>query len=141
VDFEQREGRVDRYKGLSVRQSLAVRFADKHDFTDEDDLWGQVFAAARRETERKGDKSGLSPFWRLSGKTEVPVESIVPLLTFSRDESALARIREILNIYRLAIGQPRQEELLDHFNGNAADAKKLFLNLCPFARGRRRKGQ
>lgn len=136
VDFEQREGRVDRYKGLSVRQSLAARFAGKRDFTPEDDIWEQLFAIARREAEKAGERSGLVPFWRVAGKAAFPVESIVPVLAFSRDGAALRRIRELLRVFRLALGQPRQEDLLDGLLRHGLEdsrVRELSLDLCPFS--------
>lgn len=135
VDFEQREGRVDRYKGLSVRQSLAASLAVKTNDVSGVDFWNQAFDAALEKFSAEASESGrLVPFWRLPGKVAFPVESIVPVLAFSRDEARLRRLRELLRDWRLAIGQPRQENLLDTLRTThpGFDPHDLFLNLSPW---------
>jgi hypothetical protein len=42
------------------------------------------------------------------------IERVIPLYPFSIDRSRLNRILKTLAIYRLAFGQPRQAELVDH---------------------------
>ena len=54
---------------------------------------------------------------------------------FSRDEIAYERLIKILSLYRLTLGQARQEELLEYiFNNcdNPEDMKDLFINLSPY---------
>ena len=136
IDFEQREGRVDRFKGLSIRQSLAKNFAKKRDFGRDSDPWKEIFDAARSEAGTAGEKSGLIPFWRTLETDAVPVESIVPVLSFSQDEVTLRRILDLLRICRMAIGQPRQEDLLERVlqeNIEFSQIRKFFLDLCPFS--------
>ena len=44
-------------------------------------------------------------------------------------------VTEILSLYRLTLGQARQEELLEYiFNNceNTEDMKELFINLSPY---------
>ncbi len=38
------------------------------------------------------------------------------MLPFSREETQLAQLRRTSGVYRLAIGQPRQEELLGYLS-------------------------
>ncbi len=44
------------------------------------------------------------------------IERWVPMLPLSCEETQLARLRRMLGAYRLAIGQPRQEELLEYLS-------------------------
>lgn len=133
VDFEQREGRVDRYRGLVVRQNVADQFKDKHDFSK--DIWTELFEAAEKAAD---DPSGLIPNWRNGPDAPWKIERIVPLYSCSVDESEYERITKLLARYRMAIGQPRQEDLLDCFRDD--DPKTLdrfFLDLCPFRRNQK----
>ena len=63
------------------------------------------------------------------------IERIVPMYPYSRDEIAYERLIKILSLYRLTLGQARQEELLEYIFDNCEntdDMKKLFINLSPY---------
>ena len=83
--------------------------------------------------------SELSPFWCFSGDQPVKIERIVPLYPFSRDEAAYERLLKLLSLYRLTLGQARQEEILNSILENNAVTdqitKDLFISLCPFHKG------
>lgn len=133
VDLEQREGRVDRYRGLVVRQNVADQFKDKRDFSKNKDIWTQLFEAAEKKAEAD-DPSGLIPNWRNGPDAPWKIERIVPLYSCSVDESEYERITQLLARYRMAIGQPQQEDLLKHFlNVDLETIRSFFLNLCPFS--------
>ena len=56
---------------------------------------------------------------------------------YSKDGEAYARLIKILSLYRLTLGQARQEELLEYIFKNVQnlnDMKKYFINLSPFYR-------
>jgi len=65
------------------------------------------------------------------------VERRVPLLPLSREISQLRRLKQMLAIYRLAFGQPRQEDLLEYLarndleNSDAPKALKYRISLTP----------
>lgn len=131
VDLEQREGRVDRYRGLVVRQNVAEQFKDKRDFRE--DLWKELFEAAEKVAD---DPSGLIPNWRNGPNARWKVERIVPLYSCSLDESRYATLVDLLARFRVALGQPRQEELLNRIKRAGIDWETLrlfFLDLCPFS--------
>jgi hypothetical protein len=110
VDLEQREGRVQRYKGLAVRANLAGAYgvaALARSGCRYDDPWWALFALAKAE---HPDGSDLVPFWLCDGA--VKVERRIPLLPYSLEESRLVRLKRSLTLYRLAFGQPRQDDLL-----------------------------
>lgn len=83
-----------------------------------------------------GGSSDLIPFWGLRESEDmVKIERIVPMYPFSRDGLAYERLIKILSLYRLTLGQARQEELLEYLFKNCDDADKLkepFINLSPF---------
>ncbi len=143
VDLEQREGRVNRYKCLAVRQTVAARYG-KRTPGGRGDVWEEIFAAAAR-AEKGEESSDLIPCWGLRpGEDLVRVERVVPMYPLSRDRPDYARLIQILSLYRLTLGQPRQEDLLESllrdFQGDEESLKELFMNLAPFYR-RKREGK
>lgn len=107
VDLEQREGRVHRFKSHAVRLNVAFGFADTLRGYEAGDPWAAMFAAARAATSVSTD---LVPYWLCEGP--IKVERRVPILPFSREATRLEWLKRSLTVYRLAFGQPRQEELL-----------------------------
>ena len=88
--------------------------------------------------EKKAGSSDLIPYWGLR-KTDdmVKIERIVPMYPYSRDGLAYERLIKILSLYRLTLGQARQEELLEYLFKNCEnpdELKELFINLSPFYR-------
>jgi hypothetical protein len=113
VDLEQREGRVHRFKGHAIRLNLAHRQIDvvRGQGAIPDDPWKTMFDAARAETDIDTD---LIPYWIYEGP--VKVERRVPMLPFSREVRRLEWLKRSLTVYRLAFGQPRQEDLLEYLH-------------------------
>lgn len=111
VDLEQREGRVHRFKGHAVRLNVAEAHADavRQGRKPPTDPWAAMFAAARRATKSRDE---LIPYWIFEGSTKV--ERRVPLIPLSREEKRLQWLKRSLTVYRLAFGQPRQDDLLAH---------------------------
>ena len=118
VDLEQREGRVHRFKGHAVRLNLAERQAAVVRARGKvpDDPWRLMFEQARSEATVDTD---LIPYWIYEGS--VRVERRVPMLPFSREVTRLAWLKRSLTVYRLAFGQPRQDDLLDYLQTVAGD--------------------
>ena len=67
----------------------------------------------------------------------------MPLYPLSRDRQRYQRLIQVLSLYRLTMGQPRQEELLTVLDQELTeqDGKKLFMDLSPYDREREQKGQ
>lgn len=127
VDLEQREGRINRYKCLAIRQSLAQKYGNA-DFTS--DVWDEVFQFA---LDAKGkDEPELVPFWCLPDGS-VKIERIIPMYPYSKDQAIYKRLLKILALYRVTMGQTRQEELLEYLfnNRSSEELKELFINLSP----------
>ncbi len=108
VDFEQREGRVDRYKGHAIRKNVAAAHRSAALENGVTDPWGAAFEAATVE----GDHAvgGLSPFWIYPG--DARIQRRIMTLPLSRDQDRWDQLQESLALYRLAFGQPRQEDML-----------------------------
>lgn len=134
-DMEQREGRIDRYKSLFVRRNVAK-------FHPETYTWNEMFDLARTEAKDKGFYE-LVPYWSIPqdmlksiAETDREyIESIVPLYPLSMDYDRYRHMKSVLRLYRLTMGQPRQEELLEFFKDMPAeDIDKLLFNLSPIKR-------
>ncbi len=134
IDLEQREGRINRFECLAIRQNVAKRYGN---ISFKNDVWKEMFEVASKE-ETGGKGSELIPFWGLTPREDmIKIERIVPMYPFSRDGTAYKRLIKILSLYRLTLGQARQEELLEYLFQNCDDdkveiMKKLFINLSPY---------
>ena len=124
VDLEQREGRVHRYKGHAIRLNVAFRHgaAVRGIGAAPVDPWAAMFHDARTLAPRDND---LVPFWIYDGP--VKVERRVPLLPYSREVTRLEWLKKSLAVYRLAFGQPRQDDLLAYLThlSDQVTAKEL----------------
>ena len=94
-----------------------------------------MFLEAQR-VENNGEGSDLIPFWGLTEQADmIKIERIVPMYPFSRDELAYERLIKILSLYRLTLGQARQEELIEYLFKSCEDmddVRELFINLSPY---------
>jgi hypothetical protein len=127
VDLEQREGRVHRYKGHAVRRNIAATvgpaaLADGLPATV--DPWDELFGRAATQAQDTDDE--MVPYW-VFHQGPAKIERHVPVLPFSRDAVSLPRLRKSLAAYRLAFGQPRQEELIEFLGADRTDAELLLL--------------
>lgn len=132
IDLEQREGRINRFECLAIRQNVAKRYGN---ITFKSNVWNELFQEAKlRESSDKS--SDLIPYWGLKEtKDMIRIERIVPMYPFSRDQEAYKRLIKILSLYRLTLGQARQEELLEYLiqnDKNKDDLEELFMNLSPY---------
>lgn len=139
-NMEQREGRINRYKCLSVRRNVAKLYQDIF-------KWNDMFSAASDEL--RGSNSEMVPFWYLPLNDEhfkdietERIERIVPMYPMSEDEARYRRLIKVLFLYRLTMGQPRQEELIQMLDGKVSQQQidKLIFDLCPFSRNRKNRG-
>lgn len=131
IDLEQREGRINRFKCLAIRQNIALKYGNNVIFKN--DVWNDLFERAKDDY--KTGYSELIPFWCLPEDQEIKIERIVPVYPISKDIGTYERLIKILSLYRLTLGQARQEELLEYLFKNCDDRdklKELFINLSPF---------
>lgn len=132
VDLEQREGRVHRYKNHAVRLNLAADFKSAlRTGGPIDDPWRAMFQTAHRAAKRPGD---MEPFWLLDGET--CIERYALSLPFSREKALLDWLKRSVALYRLAFGQPRQDDLMSFLEGldekhEDIDLSQLQISLRP----------
>lgn len=109
VDFEQREGRVNRFGGHAVRKNvasahgraaLAAVQAGEHP-------WQNAFDAAVDHPEL----GEFSPWWIYPGAARV--ERMIVHFPLSREDAQYERLRDSLTLYRMMLGQPRQEDMME----------------------------
>ena len=103
VDLEQRDGRITRYGGLAVRRALAAAITE---IPADRSPWHVVAARLRGREEGLG----LSPWW--STRTSAITRSVL-FPRWSDQADHLSALRRELALYRLAMGQPDQEHLID----------------------------
>lgn len=138
-DLEQREGRINRFKCLAIRRNLSR-------MDDQSRTWNDLFENAQERVNVNPDLnySGIVPNWCLppelieDDKDKIEwIERIVPQYPLSSDASRYQRLIKVLSLYRLTLGQPRQEELLQlleqkHLEQDQID--ELLFNLSPIMR-------
>ncbi|MDD5706035.1 MAG: helicase-related protein, partial [Kiritimatiellae bacterium] len=135
VDLEQREGRVHRYKGHAVRWNVATHVAAHRlpkGLAALDDVWSALFDAAKAAI---GDPEGLVPYW-LVPEGHYQIQRHVPLYPLSREHARFDDLKQKLALYRLAFGQPRQEDLLAYLQsrsvaGPDTQFKPVYVDLSP----------
>lgn len=112
VDFEQREGRVHRYMGHAVRKNVAAAHGTEARAAGQRNPWETMFkqaelaTAAQRETARE-----FAPYWIYGGEHRIERRLLDHPL--SRDVPRTQRMLSGLAQYRLALGQARQDDLLE----------------------------
>ena len=115
VALEQREGRIQRFAGHSNRREIARRLGNE--IWAELPVRGSPWQCLRKlAEERLSDGSGLSPWWVCPG---ADVRRVVFEVPSSEQQYWLSLMKEQRALYRLALGQPNQEDLL-HFLSTAA---------------------
>ena len=142
IDIEQREGRVNRFKGFVIRKKLAELISDEEieKYHDEGSIWSALFACAKELNAE--DVSGIKPYWYLDNKNSeeksTMIERFVPIHKYSKDQNKYEQLKATLGLYRLTFGQPRQEELIEAFKESLLTneeietlRKTLLINLSP----------
>ena len=136
VDLEQREGRVQRYKGHAVRRNVALDVGVsgiRSDIAPQSDPWKSLFRIAR--SRRPANSTDLIPYWIYEMEGGARVERRVLILPFSREERRFPSVKQSLAVYRLVFGQPRQEDLVAHLAWRAASGQDHFgdfnISLAP----------
>jgi hypothetical protein len=126
VDMEQREGRVHRYKGHAVRRNVASAWGLgtlRDRIGGRSDPWDVLFDAAAEG--RPAGTNQLVPYWIYPTQGGVTVERRVPTFPLSRESQKVIGLQRSLAVYRLAFGQPRQEDLVAFLASRAESATGL----------------
>lgn len=127
VDFEQREGRVNRFGGHAVRRNLALAHRADVMMSNTVDPWAAAYDAARSVHPELGD---FCPYWVFPGPYAVE-RHLLPF-PLSKDGPRAQSLKRDLVHYRLALGQPRQEDLLAALAARDPDVSAITpLDLRP----------
>jgi hypothetical protein len=91
LDFEQREGRVNRFGGHAVRRNIAARHRTSVMTSQEADPWKAAYDAARDQSAHLGE---FAPYWIYPGPFKVERQLInYPL---SRDTAKVVALKDYL---------------------------------------------
>ncbi|QGM99979.1 helicase-related protein [Methylocystis parvus] len=139
VDLEQREGRIQRFGGLSVRRAIAQNQQVRQQAMTErrlgESLWARIAAIAN---DTMGDASGLAPWWVCKDGKVTRYVFDVPT---SEQKHWLQWMKEQRLLYRLALGQPNQEDLIEILSCkvevNPETIRQAVANLSPWFRNNR----
>ena len=125
LDLEQREGRVQRYAGLAVRRRLSSLLHDEV-FKGAPELSGSPWHQLQNKAEKLVDASGLRPWWVFEN---AEICRHVFERPFGRDMKRFAQLREQRMIYRLALGQPNQEDFIEVLSRGGEAAQQALAPL------------
>lgn len=160
VDFEQRDGRIHRYRNHAVRRNLARDWGGAAMVNAPGRAgWPWMFEQATAAVMAQGtDAGGIRPAWVYrEGDSTAPrptpdwmlagmgaparIERHVPVIPHSRDEARLHRMIKAVGTYRMVFAQPRQEDLLAHLQRRVGDealagvAERVVIDLRPPGEG------
>lgn len=130
IDFEQRKGRINRYRGKIIRQRVADKY--KEGLNDDERPWEKLFELAKKDKVESKFPCDIIPNWHFDFNDDC-IERMVPMYQFSQDIQKFMAMKKILGLYRLTFGQPRQEELIDALNCHLSseETEKMLIDLCP----------
>jgi len=132
ADLEQREGRIQRFGGLSIRRAIAEQLnaGTFIDLPSGVSPWSQIEERANKQL---SDESGLAPWWVCKGGGITRYVFNVPT---SEQKHWLHWVHEQRLLYRLALGQPNQEDLLEVLSSKGEispeDVRDAVINLSPW---------
>ncbi|WP_223565009.1 DEAD/DEAH box helicase [Agrobacterium tumefaciens] len=128
VDIEQREGRVHRFKNHAVRRNIASKLAEFATCSNARLApWESMFEAARQHEVAQDRPGDIVPYWLYPGDTKI--ERVVLIPPFSREVERYNNLKKSLATYRLAFGQPRQDELINLFSAFGSEVIAELGNL------------
>lgn len=144
IDLEQREGRINRYNGLIVRQNVAKwvaeQFKDLEDFYNSGvNIWTTLFKIINDNyNDQEKYSRGLFPHWIFPSSTGDKLRRHIPIQTMSDDKQRFNRLIEYLAYYRLALGQARQDDFINNvrykvreFGSTDDELNEFTINLSP----------
>lgn len=134
VDLEQREGRVHRFKGHAIRKNV-VQHHRAAAFSGKTDPWAAMFDHAVKAKASDKAARDIQPFWVYQG--DAMIERYAPNLPLSQEVPRLQQLKKSLAVYRLVMGQVRQDDLLAQLGDRFTEAElqelaaKLRVDLSP----------
>lgn len=139
VDFEQREGRLNRYNNYSIRKNIVNDFEKSSLSLPENGfIWDLYFAQAQDQAHRNDRYNlGMSPNWIYTptGNEFHYLSRHVMDLPCSQDRNKYNKLMEDLQYYRLALGQPDQSEFMSKLQSveifKDLDLRSVTLDFFP----------
>ena len=108
VALEQREGRISRFAGLSIRRAIVAQLAHSNvECSENESPWKRLAALAGNEL---ADETGLSPWWVAPG---AETRSLVFTIPGSEQPARRTKLHTERALYRLVLGMPDQADLLE----------------------------
>jgi len=132
ADLEQREGRIQRFGGSAIRRAIvaSLPMPTLATLQPNESPWSHIASLADRHL---CDKSGLAPWWVCKGGN---IERFVFDVPTSEQNHWLHWIKEQRMLYRLALGQPNQEDLIEVLASqgttNVDELRSAVVNLSPW---------
>ena len=124
LDLEQREGRIQRFGGLSVRSALAGLFRS-HTLSGSGantSPWRML--ADHADLQFSADTSGLSPWWSCPNEK---IDRLFVVMPQSRQTAKFDQLSELRWLYRLALGQPHQQDFIESIMQLEKDGRQKFV--------------
>lgn len=105
--------------------------------------WSEKFEQTKKKYGQ--NTSDMIPYWCLPDEYpfKYQIERIVPMYPFSQDKTKYDRLINVLALYRLTLGQPRQEEMiaiLQREDLSKEQMDELFFDLSPYSRNKKKLG-
>ena len=124
LDLEQREGRIQRFGGLSVRSALAGLFRDHalREAGPRSSPW--LVLADHADQHFSADSSGLSPWWSCPNEK---IERIFVVMPQSRQSIKFDQLSRLRWLYRLALGQPHQQDFIETVMQMTDDGRQEYI--------------
>ena len=146
VDFEQREGRINRFNNFMIRKNIMRSQSEKKYGSENKRFIWDLHLENATESSHRNDRYNLemSPNWVYTSNEEKKdmLHRHILDLPCSNDRDKYKRLIEDLSLYRLALGQPNQREFMDKLRKNnyygSIDPRGIILNFFPYdARNRK----
>ena len=125
LDLEQREGRIQRFGGLSVRAALAGLLRDQA-LRDADPSSSPWLALADYADRQFSDDTsgGLKPWWSCPNEK---IDRIFVVMPQSRQTAKFDQLSELRWLYRLALGQPHQQDFIERIAQLKNDGRQEYV--------------
>ena len=142
VDFDQREGRINRYGSFALRQTLAAEYpqisptgtSDAESSQSAPSFSWEKFWNDWSNYSEKENAKGLIPYWLppesiCSGQENKRcIERIVPFYPLSKEHLFIDDLLKMQAIYRMVIGHPHQDELLSLLRSLSPEAQQKIMD-------------
>ena len=107
VSFEQRNGRIDRFRSLLIRRRVAKYMSTGQILDNTQSLLKRMIASVIREKNNNPEyiKNPLYPNWFFpQAKSEIYFEQMIPIWEYTEESNAMIMYDEMLRSYRGSFG-------------------------------------